>query len=86
MSDGPAGAAASAGLPQAPGVGAGCHTRLSQLHGDTGGGTCGCTAPYAWVDAEYKALHGLRLVLDRLKEGSCIDVTPSVRVEIAFID
>jgi hypothetical protein len=29
---------------------------------------------------------GLRLVLDRLNEGGCIDVAPSVRVEIAFID
>jgi len=28
----------------------------------------------------------LRLVLDRLREGGCVEVTPCVWVEVAFID
>ena len=68
-------------------TGWGCaRTRLPQLHGYASGRPSCCTVPGAWVDAEYKALHGLRLVLDCLKESGCVEVTPCVRVEIAFID
>ncbi len=36
---------AAAGVPQAPGLGAGGHLRGSEIHGDAGGGSCGCTVP-----------------------------------------
>ena len=34
----------------------------------------------------YPGAHGLRRILDRIKEDGRIDMTPCIRVEIAFID
>ena len=58
---------ASAGVPPAQRSGAGGHTRLPQLHGDAGGRPRSRTGPRAWVDEEYKALHGLRRGCSRLE-------------------
>ena len=56
------------------------------LHGDAGGGSRSSSGPRAWVDEEYKALHGLRLVSDRLKDAGRVEVIMCLWYEIRFID
>jgi len=60
-------------MPTAQGLGAGGHPCLPQLYCDAGSCPRSCTGPRAWVDEEYKALHGLKRGAFVSKRRLCLD-------------
>ena len=76
---------AVAGLPQAQGPRAGGHPCLPVLHGDAGGGSRSRAGSRAWIDAEYQALHCLKLILVASLRSGCVEVALCGWVGVALM-